>query len=117
MPAQNDHVAPSIALLVSGSEQVGHLGGLVAEVGQANNQWRVAFLTAADGMHAWYPVFAGVFGAKELGGNLARGVQNLLRVAVVDPEDGRAALGLDPHALEAELLVAAALVDALRIVI
>src|SRR5690606_848192 len=62
-------------------------------------------------------VFVFVFGGQQVGGHEAGGLQNLPRVAVVDLEDGGAPLRLNAHALEAELFAAAALVDALRVVV
>jgi hypothetical protein len=55
--------------------------------------------------------------AQQFGGDEAGGLQDLARVAVVDLQDGGAALRLHAHALEAELLVACAFIDALCIVV
>ena len=76
-----------------------------------------AVAAAAHGFDEGDAVVVAVFGGEQVARDGVGGLQDLPRVAVVDLEDGGAALGLDAHAFEAEVLFAAALVDALRVVV
>src|SRR5258706_16454919 len=58
-----------------------------------------------------------VLGLEEVARNHAGGLKNLSSVSVVDLQNGCSSLGLDAHALEAELTRVLALIDALRIVV
>ena len=83
----------------------------------AQHERLVTLATAADRCEQGHSVVVAVGGVQQLGGQAPGQVQDLSCVAVVDPQDRRAALGLDADTLEAEAASSGALVDVLRVVV
>ena len=71
----------------------------------------------ADGGDYWYAVFVRGAGFEQFAGDAAGQFEDFLGVAVIDLEDGGAALGLDAEALEAEFVVPSIAVDGLGVVV
>jgi len=70
-----------------------------------------AVVAGADGGDERHAVFVRGTGLEQVAGDAAGEFEHFLRVAVVDLEDGGAALGLDAEALEADLAALVAAVD------
>ena len=115
--AQDRHVAPGVAFFVGVAQFVGNGKGFVAQCGQAKDQRRLALASAADGLKQRNAVVVFVVRSEQVGRHQAGGLQYLFGVAVVDLQDGGAALRLHAHTLEAELFAARAFVNALRVVV
>lgn len=70
-----------------------------------------------DGCDARHAVFVRIRGGEACGGELLGEGQHFAGVAVIHLEHGGAALGLDAHALEAEVALLAGVVDGLGVVV
>jgi hypothetical protein len=76
-----------------------------------------AVAAGADGGDEGHAVFVRGARLEQFAGDAAGQFEDFLRVAVVDLEDGGAALGLDAEALEAEFAALFAAVDGLGVVV
>lgn len=116
VPVHHCHVAPGIALRLQGAEALedGFDFGIEARQLQQERRWAVAL--RALGRDQRHRVVVGLLRAHHVLGKGVRHLQHLGGVAVVELEDGGAALGLDAQAFEAEAAAAGA-VDGLGVIV
>jgi hypothetical protein len=62
--AEDGHVGPGVAFAVGGGQQLGHLGHLFAQGGQAHDERRLAVAPAAHGLEQGHAVVVLVFGGQ-----------------------------------------------------
>lgn len=114
--AQHGHVAPRKAFFVGAGQVVGYGKCLFAQGGQLDDDGGLPLAPAAHGFEQGDAVVIHLVRRQQVRRNEAGGVQYLAGVAVVDLQDGGAALCLNAHALEAELLASRPFINALRII-
>ena len=94
MAADDGHVAPGVAFLVGMAQLVGDGECFFAQAGQFDEDGGLPVASAADGFEQRNTVVVFVVRGQQVGRNQVGGLQNLPGVAVVDFQDGGAALGV-----------------------